>query len=173
MLDKDDNAVLVDFGVSNLFEDHDKVKGTAGSILYFSPEVVRTGVGTKIIHGRKTDIWALGVTLFQMATLKPPFNAKTLPGIQKQLLEEEPDYSMIKDQTLVDFFKQVFIKDQDQRPEVDQLLVHDWVTNGGEDHVTIYHNDQEFQDLMDQRDFLMGPDEINIDSDPTFSSAAR
>lgn len=44
MLDKDDKAYLVDFGVSTLFEgDDDRLKGTAGSVRFFAPEIVRTG----------------------------------------------------------------------------------------------------------------------------------
>ena len=52
MLDKNDDAVLVDFGASTFFEkDEDSVKGTVGSIRYFAPEIVKTG-GPKIVKGR-------------------------------------------------------------------------------------------------------------------------
>lgn len=75
MLNKTGDAVLVDFGVSACFEgENDKVRGTEGSIKYFAPEMVRTGV-KKIVHARRTDVWALGVTFFNMATNKFPFNA--------------------------------------------------------------------------------------------------
>jgi len=41
MLDSEGRAVLVDFGVSNLFEGQDdQVKDTVGSYRYFSPEQV-------------------------------------------------------------------------------------------------------------------------------------
>lgn len=60
----DDDAVLVDFGVGALFQGEDDIlKGTAGSMRYFSPEIVKTG-GEKKVFGCKTDVWALGVTLF-------------------------------------------------------------------------------------------------------------
>lgn len=81
MLNKEGDAVVVDFGVSNLFQDNDIVEGTAGSIFYFAPEIVKTGAGNKIIHGCKTDIWAMGVTIFQMATNSYPFDATSLHQI--------------------------------------------------------------------------------------------
>ena len=75
MLNGNGEAILVDFGVSSLFEnDDDSVKGTVGSMRYFSPEIVRTG-GPKLVKGRSTDIWALAVTLFNMASNKFPFKA--------------------------------------------------------------------------------------------------
>lgn len=45
MLSDKDEAILVDFGVSALVkQDNDIYKGTVGSMRYFAPEVVRTGV---------------------------------------------------------------------------------------------------------------------------------
>ncbi len=81
MLSKTDDAILVDFGVSACFNgENDKVHGTEGSIKYFAPEIVRTGV-KKIIHARRTDVWALGVTFYNMATNKFPFYAQSLSGM--------------------------------------------------------------------------------------------
>lgn len=103
MLDHKGQAILVDFGVAALFEEDDIIKGTAGSMRYFSPEIVQTG--DKKVFGTKTDVWAFGVTLFQLATNRFPFNASSIPGLQKQLLEEEPDYAGITDASLVDLIK--------------------------------------------------------------------
>ena len=44
---------MVDFGVSKRFEgDDDTIKGTAGTKLFFAPEIVKTGDPNKIIHGK-------------------------------------------------------------------------------------------------------------------------
>jgi serine/threonine protein kinase len=53
VLNKRNELVLVDFGASKCFEgEDDVVKGSAGSMLYFAPEIVRTGVKNKIVHGK-------------------------------------------------------------------------------------------------------------------------
>jgi serine/threonine protein kinase len=53
MLNKRNELVLVDFGVSKCFEEEDDViKGTLGTMLYYAPEIVRTGVKNKVVYGR-------------------------------------------------------------------------------------------------------------------------
>jgi len=60
--------VLFDFGDSKCFKGEDDiVQKTAGSYSYFAPEQLQFSEnmeGPKIIHARKTDIWATGVTLY-------------------------------------------------------------------------------------------------------------
>ena len=45
VLNRDNEIVLVDFGLSRKFSGEDDVMpgGTAGTILYYAPEIVRTG----------------------------------------------------------------------------------------------------------------------------------
>ena len=72
---KDQDLVLVDFGVSNRFSaDDDLLKTTAGTYHFFAPEMVKTGCsGPKIVHGKQSDIWAAGISLYCIATGRHPF----------------------------------------------------------------------------------------------------
>jgi serine/threonine protein kinase len=73
MLDKEDSLVLVDFGLAKRFESGDDVfKGTAGTVRFFAPEIVKTGQKNKVLHAKKCDIWAAGVTLYNLMTGKFP-----------------------------------------------------------------------------------------------------
>mmetsp|Transcript_41290 Transcript_41290/g.29756 ORF Transcript_41290/g.29756 Transcript_41290/m.29756 type:complete len:118 (-) Transcript_41290:46-399(-) len=100
MINADHDAVLVDFGVSKLFqEDNDVHKETIGTTRYFAPEIVRA-VEDKRIYGKKQDTWALGVTIYYAMTKKLPFDSMSIFGLQDQLLNEEPDLTIIQDQQL-------------------------------------------------------------------------
>jgi serine/threonine protein kinase len=113
MLNKRDELVLVDFGISKCFEgDNDIVKGSAGTMLYFAPEIVRTGVKNKVIYGRHCDIWAAGVTLYNIASGgKKPFDASDVFELKDKLLNDEVDYSGFKDLKLVYFLQGMLNKD--------------------------------------------------------------
>ncbi len=115
MISNKGDAILVDFGVSACFENEDdSVSRTQGTIRYFAPEIVRTGA-KKEIHAKRTDIWALGVTFFNMATKKFPFPASSVTGIQSQILNEEPDFDLIKDVLLINLISLMLKKDQNER----------------------------------------------------------
>ena len=63
LLDENDEVKLSDFGVSYIMENgQDDIGTSAGSYYYFSPEAC---LGSTY-KGRKSDIWACGVTLYYM-----------------------------------------------------------------------------------------------------------
>jgi NIMA (never in mitosis gene a)-related kinase 1/4/5 len=62
---------LGDFGISRvLSETKSKAKTVVGTPYYLSPEIIRSEG-----YNFKSDIWSLGVLLYEMAALQPPFNA--------------------------------------------------------------------------------------------------
>lgn len=77
---------VLDFGVSKLVSDQNAsatVTGTAiGSPAYMSPE---QAVGSKGLDHR-TDIWSLGVLLYEMASGRPAFDGETVFAIVADIL---------------------------------------------------------------------------------------
>ena len=96
MLDKENRIVLVDFGLSKMFEgENDALRGTAGTMKFYAPEIVRTGIKNKVIHGKQIDVWATGITLYILATGSSPFTATTVMEMQEQLLDTDIDFEKI------------------------------------------------------------------------------
>lgn len=78
------NEVKVgDFGIA-LITSQDatetQVVGAMGSPLYMSPEQLQEGN-----VGAQSDLWSLGVVMYEMLTGRNPFHAKTLPSIIHQI----------------------------------------------------------------------------------------
>lgn len=68
-LDADHNVKLGDFGLAKRLNNEDNFGMTMlNDAYYLSPEQLTTGTFTE-----KTDIWAIGCLLYQMATLNVPF----------------------------------------------------------------------------------------------------
>ena len=70
-LDKDNNIKLGDFGLSRELSESKFAYSHVGTPYYMSPEQIEE---TK--YNEKSDIWSLGCFLYELATFKPPFQAK-------------------------------------------------------------------------------------------------
>ena len=81
-------AKVTDFGIGKLLSGDTELTSTGqmvGSPAYMSPEQIR---GDKV--DTRTDIFSLGVVLYQALTAKKPFPADTLTTLVYQILHEEP-----------------------------------------------------------------------------------
>jgi len=76
---------LGDFGLGKVFKGASMATSTVGSPSYFSPEVCRSKP-----YGRKSDLWSLGVVLYELAALALPFNARVVPALARVICLSEP-----------------------------------------------------------------------------------
>ena len=88
IITKDGNIKILDFGIARIMDETNsmtKVGTQLGSLFYMSPEQVR---GEKADH--LSDIYSLGVTLFQMATGKCPYDSATTEYQIYKKIDNEP-----------------------------------------------------------------------------------
>ncbi|MBW2464818.1 MAG: serine/threonine protein kinase, partial [Deltaproteobacteria bacterium] len=83
--------VILDFGLAG--DDDGEVDITVagdvfGTPAYMAPEQVR---GNTAAIDRRTDVWALGATLYECVTLQRPFVAATSSALMREVLEREPE----------------------------------------------------------------------------------
>jgi len=88
ILTKDGTIKIVDFGLAKLTGSTQLTKtGTSmGTAAYMSPEQIR---GEGVDHG--TDIWALGVMLYEMVTGEQPFKGENETALTYAILNDEPE----------------------------------------------------------------------------------
>lgn len=87
LMDSADRPRIVDFGLA-LMQSTSVVAisgSTVGTIAYLSPEQVR---GEPANH--QTDVWAMGVMLYEMLTGQPPFSGEYEQAVMYAILNEEP-----------------------------------------------------------------------------------
>ena len=68
---------LGDFGISKALDQTSALaKSQVGTPYYMSPELCEAKP-----YSYKSDVWAVGVVLYELATLKQPFCSRTLPSV--------------------------------------------------------------------------------------------
>ena len=81
---------VLDFGISKNIEcegvDLTQTGTILGSPLYMSPEQMAR---SRSVDAR-TDIWSLGIVIFELLTGKPPFSAKTVMEAVAKVMTEDP-----------------------------------------------------------------------------------
>lgn len=78
---------LGDFGISKVLESTTAgAQTTVGTPLYLSPEICNGEP-----YGTKSDLWSLGVLTYELAALKVPFQATSLPALIMKVCSATPD----------------------------------------------------------------------------------
>ncbi len=87
IITKDGVAKVTDFGIAKAVSSStiNALGSTLGSVHYFSPEHARGGYTDE-----KSDIYSLGVVMYEMVTGKLPFDADTPVSVALKHIEEEP-----------------------------------------------------------------------------------
>ncbi len=116
MINPKGDPILMDFGVAKILgsAQHTATGAIIGTAKYMSPEQSR---GDR--PDERTDIYSLGVILFEMVAGEVPFNAdSTVAILMKHVTEPLPDIQTIKPDTpnsLVEIIKKALTKDKKDR----------------------------------------------------------
>lgn len=118
-VDKNDNLVLGDFGISKILNPLNNLTGTqVGTPYYLSPELAQ---GIK--YTNSADIWSLGVVLYEMIYQKKPFKSRNVVGLlykikhDNVLFPNEYNY-----QFLINLCMKLLNKKEIERPSATEII---------------------------------------------------
>ncbi|NWI39718.1 NEK4 kinase, partial [Picathartes gymnocephalus] len=108
-----------DLGIARVLENqYDMASTLIGTPYYMSPELFSNKP-----YNYKSDVWALGCCVYEMATLKHAFNAKDMNSLAYRIIEGKlppmpKDYSP----QLVEIIQTMLSKKPEERPNVKSIL---------------------------------------------------
>ncbi len=115
MLDEQMRVKLTDFGVARLSDagnDKTQIGTMVGTPSYMSPEQIEgSGVGPR------SDLFAVGIILYQFLTGEKPFHANGLWAIQKKIMHDDPILPSTINSTLSPAFDTVILRALAKKPE--------------------------------------------------------
>jgi serine/threonine-protein kinase len=108
---------VLDFGISKVETGTDggitQTQAVMGSPRYMSPEQLRASRGVDA----RTDIWSLGVVLYELVTGRPPFDGQSMTQITAAILEEVPAPLALPSEPNAAAFEAVVVRCLKKRPE--------------------------------------------------------
>jgi len=135
MVTTDGVAKIVDFGLAKLTGRTMLTRSgsTLGTAAYMSPEQAR---GDQV--DRRTDIWSLGVVLYEMLTGKRPFQSDFEQALVYSILNEEPKPAKVVRPEIPEVVEQIVQKAMTKKPEeryqtADELIGDLKVIKGSKD----------------------------------------
>jgi len=167
---------LGDFGIAKvLSHTKENVQTIVGTPYYLSPEIVENRP-----YNHKSDIWSLGILLYEMAALEPPFNGSSLHMLAMRIVQAKYDpipkrYSS----NLGILIKELLSPDTNDRPSVNKILKHEIIAKRAkelmeeDDYIqefshTVLHNKNIFKqvDTQGAEDSDEGEDANTIFTEP-------
>lgn len=120
-LTKDDNVKIGDLGVAKLLNQTANMAHTiVGTPYYLSPELCEEKP-----YNNKSDIWSLGCVLYELCTLKHPFEAANQAALILKIVRAKYNpLSSNYSKGLRDMVDWTLTKDHRQRPSIEQIMAH-------------------------------------------------
>ena len=110
---------LGDMSESRVLDHHSyiKTKKIIGTPLSLSPEVVKQEG-----YDQRSDIWAMGVALYSMACLEPPFYEQTITELFNSIVYKNPKPMTQYSNKFVNFVMAMLHKKKEMRPLITDLV---------------------------------------------------
>lgn len=122
LIDYDESLKIVDFGLSNLYEQGSTLKTACGSPCYAAPEMI---AGQRY-NGLMSDLWSCGVVLFAMLCGYLPYEDQKTSDLYKKILNAEYNLPDFLSDEARDMIAKIFITDPNKRINIEKIRQHPW-----------------------------------------------
>jgi len=126
LIDSIPNIKICDFGLCGYVNENIKMKTFCGSPCYASPECI-----SRIEYdGMKSDIWSIGVILYEMVTGHHPWNTNNTIQMIKQIQKAQYLISNDVSSSCSDLIQRILRVKPEDRASLDDILSHPWMKLG-------------------------------------------
>lgn len=125
LLDEFDNIKIIDFGLSNFYDNKSTLNTFCGSLYFAAPELL---LGQRY-SGPEIDVWSLGVIIFVLLNGTVPFDDKDVEKLQEKIQAGKFSFSMNFSSSAKDLISKMLNIDPKTRFTLEDIIYSDWVNN--------------------------------------------
>jgi serine/threonine protein kinase len=129
LIDCSKNLKISDFGFAKSIKNlnNEKLKQTfCGSPMYMAPEILHYEK-----YNEKSDLWSVGIIIYEMITGKPPYHVKNFYQLVKKMDESEIiidlKYKKYLSIEIINLVQNLLIKDTNKRISWKDFFTHPWI----------------------------------------------
>ncbi|EAX94352.1 CAMK family protein kinase [Trichomonas vaginalis G3] len=123
LIDKYGRIRLSDFGLSTFQTYDEKCSEYVGTHFFMAPEIYAHKKDGSSYNPILSDIWAIGVTLYFIATRRFPFQSYDFNTLQEQIMSAQYDEKLIPDLRLRFIISNCLQVDPLRRPSISEILL--------------------------------------------------
>lgn len=94
-----------------------------GTMDYLPPEMLENSV-----YDEKVDLWAIGILIYEFLVGRPPFEANSTSATYERIRRVDLRFPAHVSDDAKDLISRLLRKDPKQRPTIEEVMVHPWVT---------------------------------------------
>ena len=126
LIGKGDILKIIDFGLSNYYNNNCLLKTPCGSPCYASPEMV----SGKKYNGFNNDIWSTGIILFAMICGYLPFEDSDNRKLFKKIINCNVNYPPFISSFAKNLIKRILVNDPNKRIKISEIQFHPFYIQG-------------------------------------------
>ena len=126
LFDDNEDAKLIDFGLSKYIKNNELLSDKPGSEIYMAPEILLTD---DKYDGFLADVWSFGICFYVMKFFSFPFYNKNYNSYSECLKYEKLTFPEDREASpqFKDLIKRILEKDPKKRITLEQIKQHPWV----------------------------------------------
>mgnify|MGYP001231462927 CR=1 FL=1 len=123
LLDENKSLIITDFGLAKHFKSNEMLETVCGSPLYMAPEII-----AKKNYTIQSDLWSVGIILYQMIYGKVPYLSKNLVGLIREHKTKKLYYDSpyVLSDSCKKLIKDLLIIDSQKRINWDNFFNNEW-----------------------------------------------
>ncbi|KAM0677475.1 Serine/threonine-protein kinase [Binucleata daphniae] len=134
LIDENGNIKLVDFGLSNFYDNRRFLETCCGSLYFAAPELL---IGKKYI-GPEIDVWSLGIILYVLLCGCVPFDDRNMQKLHQKIKKAKLTYTKTLSNNVVSLLEKMICNDMTKRLSLEEVIDDKWINEGYTNKIDIY-----------------------------------